>query len=190
VNRAGEGFLRALRVRLFGHIQQQPLAFHDRNKSGVLVSRMTADIESMAELVQWGLLQFVSAILLVDAVARVLSLLSWQLTIVALLVLPIIIVASRKFQRDSNRAYLDVRERVGQNLSACRRASPGSGSSRHTVVSRSSGAASARRTGRSTTRTSTASRCRPGTSGSSSSAASSPRRSRSARRLARRRGDV
>ena len=42
----------------------------------------------------------------------------WQLTLVALMVLPIIIVASIKFQRDSNAAYLEVRERVGQNLSA------------------------------------------------------------------------
>ncbi len=118
VNRAGEGFLRALRVRLFGHIQQQPIAFHDRNKAGVLVSRMTADIESMAELVQWGLLQFVSATILLTLSLGILLVLSWELTIVALLVLPIIIVASIRFQRDSNRAYLEVRERVGQNLSA------------------------------------------------------------------------
>jgi ATP-binding cassette subfamily B protein len=52
INRAGEGFLRLLRIRVFGHIQKQSLAFFDRNKSGVLVARMTADIESMAELVQ------------------------------------------------------------------------------------------------------------------------------------------
>jgi ATP-binding cassette, subfamily B, bacterial len=118
VNRAGEGFLRALRIRLFGHIQRQPIAFHDRNKAGVLVSRMTADIESMSELVQWGLLQFVQATLLISLSLGVLLVLSWQLTIVALLVLPIIVVASIKFQRASNAAYLDVRERVGQNLSS------------------------------------------------------------------------
>jgi ATP-binding cassette, subfamily B, bacterial len=118
VNRAGEGFLRALRIRLFGHIQRQPIAFHDRNKAGVLVSRMTADIESMSELVQWGLLQFVQATLLISLSLGVLLVLSWQLTIVALLVLPIIVVASIRFQRASNAAYLDVRERVGQNLSS------------------------------------------------------------------------
>ncbi|NND73399.1 MAG: ABC transporter ATP-binding protein [Ilumatobacter sp.] len=117
INRAGEGFLRLLRVRVFGHIQRQSLAFFDRNKSGVLVSRMTADIESMAELVQWGLLQFVSAALLVSFALVLLVVLSWQLTIVALLVLPVLIIASRKFQRDSNAAYLDVRDQVGQNLS-------------------------------------------------------------------------
>jgi ATP-binding cassette, subfamily B, bacterial len=117
VNRAGEGFLRALRVRVFDHIQRQSLAFFDRNKSGVLVARMTADIESMAELVQWGLLQFVAAGLLIVFTSTLLFVLSWQLALVGLLVMPIIVVASRKFQRDSNAAYLEVRERVGQNLS-------------------------------------------------------------------------
>ena len=118
VNRAGEGFLRALRLRLFGHIQRQSLAFFDRNKAGVLVSRMTADIESMSELVQWGLLQFVSAALLVSLAMVVLLVMSWQLTLLALLVLPIIAVASVRFQRSSNKAYLAVRERIGDNLSA------------------------------------------------------------------------
>ena len=117
INRAGEGFLQALRIRVFDHIQKQSLAFFDRNKSGVLVARMTADIESMAELVQWGLLQFVAAILLVIFALILSFAMSWQLALVGLLVMPIIIVASRKFQRDSNAAYLDVRENIGQNLS-------------------------------------------------------------------------
>ena len=44
--------------------------------------------------------------------------LSWQLTIVALIVLPMLVVASMRFQKQSNSAYLEVRERVGQNLSS------------------------------------------------------------------------
>ncbi len=118
VNRAGEGFLRSLRLRLFGHIERQSLAFFDRNQAGVLVSRMTADIESMSELVQWGLLQFVSAAILITFALVVLLLMSWQLTLLALLVMPFIVIASIRFQRRSNEAYLSVRERVGENLSA------------------------------------------------------------------------
>jgi ATP-binding cassette subfamily B protein len=118
VNRAGEGFLQSLRLRLFAHIQRQSLAFFDRNQAGVLVSRMTADIESMAELVQWGLLQFVAAAILVVFALVVLLIMSWQLTLLALLVMPFIVVASIRFQRDSNQAYLTVRELVGENLSA------------------------------------------------------------------------
>lgn len=118
INTAGEGFLRDLRVRVFDRLQAQSMAFHDRNKAGVLVSRMTADIESMGELIQWGLLQFVSAGLLLVVTLIVLAVISWELTVVVLLVLPVLIAASVRFQRRSNTAYLDVRERVGQNLSA------------------------------------------------------------------------
>ena len=118
LNRTGESFLRVLRLAVFRQMQRQSMAFYDRNKAGVLVARMTADIESMAELVQWGLLQFIAAGMLIVFALVLLATLSWQLTIVALLVMPILIAASVKFQRDSNKAYLTVRDRVGANLSA------------------------------------------------------------------------
>ena len=118
INRAGEGFLRDLRVRVFHDLQRQGLSYFDREKTGVLVSRMTADIESMGELIQWGLLQFVAAGLLVVMSLTLMFTLSWELTLLAMVVFPIIVVASIRFQRDSNRVYLVVRERIGNNLSA------------------------------------------------------------------------
>jgi ATP-binding cassette subfamily B protein len=117
LNRAGEGFLRNLRLTVFDRMQRQSMAFFDREKAGVLVSRMTSDIESMSELIQFGLLQFVSAFLLLFLSVVLLLVLSWQLALVTLLVLPILIAASIRFQRQSNKAYLDVREKVGGNLS-------------------------------------------------------------------------
>ena len=118
INRAGEGFLRDLRVRTFGHLLRQSMSFYDREKAGVLVSRLTSDIDSMSELVQFGLLQFVSATLLLVLTLALLFAMSVQLTLICLVVLPVIIAASIRFQRQSNRAYLHVRDRVGQNLSA------------------------------------------------------------------------
>jgi ATP-binding cassette subfamily B protein len=117
INRAGEGFLRELRITVFDKLQKQSMSYFDREKAGVLVSRMTADIESMAELIQFGLLQFVSAFLLLCLATILLFVMSWQLSLVALLVLPVLIIASIRFQRTSNHAYLDVREKVGNNLS-------------------------------------------------------------------------
>lgn len=118
LNKAGESFLRVLRIRVFDRLIHQSMSFYDREKAGVLVARMTADIEAMAELVQWGLLQFVGSFFLLFLAMIVLFVLSWQLTLVVLTVLPVLIIASVKFQRDSNRAYLDVRERIGVNMSA------------------------------------------------------------------------
>ncbi|CAB4365239.1 MAG: ATP-binding cassette domain-containing protein [Actinobacteria bacterium] len=118
INRAGEGFLRDLRVTVFDRLQAQSMAFFDRNKTGVLVSRMTADVESMGELIQWGLLQFIAAGLLLVMTLILMTAMSWELTLVVVVfVAPILGVASVRFQRQSNLAYLDVRERVGQNLS-------------------------------------------------------------------------
>ncbi len=116
LNRTGESFLRELRLKVFAAMQSQSLAFYDRNKAGVLIARMTADIETMGELIQWGLLQFLASGFLVVLALAVLFILSWELALVVLIVFPVIVIASVKFQRDANTAYLSVRERVGQNL--------------------------------------------------------------------------
>src|SRR5688500_5911969 len=114
----GEGFLRDLRLRVFNHLQRLSMPFYDREKAGVIVSRMTSDVDSMAELVQMGLLMFVSNSLLLVFSVVVLGLVSWKLLLVCLVMLPLVIVGSVKFQRDSNRAYLTVRDRIGATLSS------------------------------------------------------------------------
>lgn len=118
LNVAGEGFLRLLRVTVFSRILRQSMSFFESERTGVLVARMTADIETMSELVQFGLMQFVASAFLLVMATGVLLTLSWQLTAVSMLVFPVIIAASVKFQRDANRAYLEVREKVGANLTA------------------------------------------------------------------------
>lgn len=117
VGRVGEGFLRDLRIRVFDHLQRLSMPFYDREKAGVVVSRMTSDVDSLAELVQFGLLMFLmNALLLVFSVV-VLAVVSWQLLLVCLVAVPFVVLASIKFQRDSNLAYLEVRERIGSTLS-------------------------------------------------------------------------
>jgi ATP-binding cassette subfamily B protein len=78
---------------------------------------MTSDVDSLAELIQLGLAMFVSNALLLVVSVIVLSTVSWQLMLVCMLGLPPVILASIKFQRDSNDAYLDVRDRIGSTLS-------------------------------------------------------------------------
>ncbi len=117
VSRVGEGFLRDMRVRVFDHLQRLSMPFYDREKAGVIVSRMTSDVDSLQELVQFGLLQFVSSALLIVLSVLVLALVSWQLLLICLIPAPLVVLASIKFQRDSNRAYLTVRDRIGLTLS-------------------------------------------------------------------------
>ena len=117
VSQVGESFLRDLRLRVFDKLQRLSMPFYDREKAGVVVSRMTSDIDSMAELVQMGLLQFVSNVLLLVLSIVVLVVVSWQLALVCLIALPFVVLASIKFQRDSNEAYLVVRDQIGGTLS-------------------------------------------------------------------------
>ncbi len=117
ISRIGEDFLKELRLRLFDHLQKMSMPFYDREKAGVVVSRMTSDIDSLSELVQMGLLMFVSNGLLLVVSILVLGAVSLKLLVLCMLALPPVIVASRKFQRDSNIAYLDVRDGIGATLS-------------------------------------------------------------------------
>ncbi len=117
ISRIGEEFLRDVRLRVFAHMQRLSMPFYDREKAGVIVSRMTSDVDSMQELVQMGLLMFVSNGLLLGVSLVVLAVVSWKLLLLSLVFLPVVIVASIKFQRDSNVAYLDVRDGIGSTLS-------------------------------------------------------------------------
>lgn len=117
ISRIGESFLRDVRLRVFDHLQRLSMPFYDREKAGVIVSRMTSDVDSMQELVQTGLLMFVSNGLLLAVSFVVLVVVSWKLLLLSVACLPMVIVASIKFQRDSNVAYLDVRDGIGSTLS-------------------------------------------------------------------------
>ena len=116
VSVVGESFLRDLRNRVFAHLMRLSMPFYDREKAGVVVSRMTSDVESLQELVQFGLLMFVTNGLLLVFSFAALAFVSWQLMLVCLVAVPPVVVASIRFQRQSNRAYVVVRDRIGSTL--------------------------------------------------------------------------
>jgi ATP-binding cassette subfamily B protein len=116
VNRTGEQFLRGLRERVFRHLTDLSLDFFEREKTGRLVARMTSDIDALQELISTGLVLFVQNFLIfVGAIAVILTM-SWQLSLGVLVIVPPVVIASRWFRRRSNVAYLEVRERIGENL--------------------------------------------------------------------------
>ncbi|HUQ39620.1 MAG TPA: ABC transporter ATP-binding protein [Acidimicrobiales bacterium] len=114
--RVGEKFLRDLRIRVFDHIQSMSMAFFDREQAGKLVARMTSDIDSLQELVQQGLVMFITSALLLVLSVVVLVSMSPLLSLICIVAIPLVAVASIWFRRESNRAYLAVRDRIGQTL--------------------------------------------------------------------------
>lgn len=117
IGRIGESFLRDLRNRVFRHLSSLSLAFFDREKTGVLVSRMTSDVDSLSSLVQIGLFNLVSSVLLITLSLVVLLAMSPLLTAACLVGLLPVAVATRWFKRRSSRAYLQVQDRRAQTLS-------------------------------------------------------------------------
>jgi ATP-binding cassette subfamily B protein len=116
LSRVGESFLRDLRIQVFAHLQRLSMPFYDKSKTGVLIARMTSDIDSLQELVQTGLLALLGNGLLLVMSVFVLGAASPKLLLVCLCVLPPVLLASIVFARRSASAYLTVRDRVAQNL--------------------------------------------------------------------------
>src|SRR2546423_638868 len=117
VARVGEAFLRDLRNRLFGHTMSLSLDFFETEKTGKIVARMTSDIDALQELISQGLVLFVQNIFLFTGAVIVVLVLSWQLAIGVLIIVPPVFFASRWFRRGSNQAYLEGRGRLSTNLS-------------------------------------------------------------------------
>jgi hypothetical protein len=117
VARVGEAFLRDLRERVFAHQLSSSMGFFDRHRTGTLVSRMTSDIEALQELIGQGLTMFVVNSLLLSGAVVVMVAMSWQLALGTLVVVPMLAKATSWFRRESNEAYLHLRESIGTNLS-------------------------------------------------------------------------
>ncbi len=112
----GEKYLLKLRAVVFGHLIRSDTAFFSRSKSGVLVSRMTSDIESLQEFAADGAVMAVSNALTVIGVAVAMILVDWQMAVSTFVVIAVLIGVSVVFQRQASKAYEQVRERIGMVL--------------------------------------------------------------------------
>ena len=97
--RVGEGLIFDLRVMLFRHVQRMPLAFFTRTKTGSLMSRLQSDVVGAQSAVTGVLQSTVSSLITLITVLSVMLSLSWKLTIVALLVLPLFVIPSTRTGR-------------------------------------------------------------------------------------------
>ncbi len=109
----GERVLADLRNALFAHLERLSLGFYERNRAGVIISRITNDVEALDQLVTDGVTSLVQNTLLLLGTAVVLFFLDWRLALATLTVLPLMALATAWFRTRSNRAYRNVRERLG-----------------------------------------------------------------------------
>jgi ATP-binding cassette, subfamily B, bacterial len=115
---AGERFLHSLRVASFDKLQALPLGFYERERAGVLVSRLTSDVQSLNELVREALVEVVGSALQIVLTVVALIFLSPQLAAISLVALPILVASSWSFHHGAGHAYHAIRDRVAETLTA------------------------------------------------------------------------
>ena len=97
--RVGEGLIYDLRTQVFGHVQRQPIAFFTRAQTGSLVSRLNSDVIGAQQALTSTLSSVVSSVLQLILVLAAMFFLSWQITLVALLLIPIFLYPARRVGR-------------------------------------------------------------------------------------------
>jgi len=115
--RSAEQMLCNLRVRVFTHIHELSIADHNESKRGELTSRVTSDIETIAQFAQYGGVAWIVDSVIIIGTLAVMAWYSWQLTLITVVVMAPLVPLLRMLQRRQLRAYDVVRTRVGQTLS-------------------------------------------------------------------------
>ncbi len=112
VNWVGQRALQDLRSRIFSHLQQLSIGFYSRNRAGVLISRITNDVQALDQLVTDGVQTLFASTLTLIGTAAILLFLDAELALVTFLVFPVLALGSVAFRIASSEAYRLTREKV------------------------------------------------------------------------------
>jgi ABC-type multidrug transport system fused ATPase/permease subunit len=108
----GQRVLQDLRLALFSHLQRLSLGFYSRNRAGVIISRLTNDVEALDQLVEDGLATLIQSGLTLVGVVVILLVLDFHLALLTFLALPILAAGAVAFRIASAGAYRLTRERI------------------------------------------------------------------------------
>ncbi len=98
-SRIGEGLIYDLRTQVFSHVQQQPVAFFTRAQTGSLVSRLNSDVIGAQQAITSTMSSVVSNVLTVGAILVTMFYLSWQISLIALVLIPLFLLPARRVGR-------------------------------------------------------------------------------------------
>jgi ABC-type multidrug transport system fused ATPase/permease subunit len=108
----GQRVLQDLRLRIFEHLQTLSVAFYARRQAGVIISRLTNDVQALDQLVTDGVVTLFGSSLTLVGTVVILVALDWRLALLTFLVFPVLAVGSLVFRIISADAYRITREKV------------------------------------------------------------------------------
>ncbi len=110
----GQGALYSLRNAVYEKIQSLHVQFFDRNPIGRLITRTTSDIEALSSLLSDGIVNMVGDLFRIFFILGFMLMMSWELTIVSVLVLPILFYSTFWFKSKVRVAFLNVRDQIAR----------------------------------------------------------------------------
>ena len=114
----GESYVKSVREKLFRHLSSLDISYFEKNKTGVLVARMTSDMQSLNEFAREGASSVITALLTIFGATIAVFLVDAQLALLSFLILPLLGIATRIFRSHADKAYWSIREWIGQVLSS------------------------------------------------------------------------
>ena len=111
-NWLGQMIVKDLRVELFQKLINFKMAYYDTSAVGRLVTRSVSDIETIASIFSQGLFMIIADLLKMTVVVVIMLSVNWKLSLIVFSVLPVIVYATRVFQKSMKRAFEDVRKQV------------------------------------------------------------------------------
>jgi len=108
----GQSVVRDIRIKLFKHILGFKMKYFDNSSVGVLITRTVTDMERIADIFGEGLFMIFSDILKMSVVGGVMFYMNWRLSVIVFCTLPIVLIATKVFQRYMKKAFEDVRTEV------------------------------------------------------------------------------
>jgi ABC-type multidrug transport system fused ATPase/permease subunit len=108
----GQRALQDLRMQLFAHLQSLSIGFYSRNRAGVIISRITNDVETLDQLVEDGLATLIQSGLILVGVVVILLVLDFHLALLTFLALPLLLIGGVLFRIASADAYRLTREKI------------------------------------------------------------------------------
>ena len=108
----GQSVVRDIRVKLFKHMLKFKMTYFDKSSVGVLITRAVTDMERIADIFGQGLFMIFSDVLKMLVVAGFMFYMNWKLSLIVIVTLPIILFATKIFQKYMKRAFEDVRTEV------------------------------------------------------------------------------
>jgi ATP-binding cassette subfamily B protein len=114
MERTGQNVIMALRNEVFAHLQRLDSAFFDRNPVGRLMTRVTTDVEALADLFASGVVILLGDSMKLIAIIAILWWLNWRLALVTCIVVPVLFLLSILFRSRIRQTYRDVRQRIAR----------------------------------------------------------------------------